>query len=86
MEARPYTQHSRRDAYTSLSQPRRIRFRRCLFVCWQLCAKTSERICMKFSGKVGNGPVNNIVNVGGDPDHRLDISGFITILGDTESG
>jgi len=41
---------------------------------------------MKFSGKVGNGPMNNILNVGGDPDHRLDISGFIAILGDTESG
>jgi len=22
------------------------------------CTKTSKRICMKFSGKVGNGPVN----------------------------
>jgi len=27
---------------------------------------------MKFSGKVGNGPVNKWLNVGGDPDHRLD--------------
>jgi len=25
-----------------------------LFVCYQLCAKASERICMKFSGNVGN--------------------------------
>jgi len=27
---------------------------------------------MKFSGKVGNGPVNKRLNFGGDPDHRLD--------------
>ena len=27
---------------------------------------------MKFSGKVGYGPVNNWLNFGGDPDHRLD--------------
>jgi len=26
---------------------------------------------MKFSGKVGNGPLNNWLNFGGDPDHRL---------------
>jgi len=26
---------------------------------------------MKFSGKVGNGPVNKRLNFGGDPDHRL---------------
>ena len=45
----------------------------CLFVCWQLCAKTSERICMKFSGKVGNGPTNKRLNFGGDLAHRLDI-------------
>jgi len=42
----------------------------CLSVCWQLCAKTSERICMKFSGKVGNGPVNEWSKFGGDLDHR----------------
>jgi len=24
-----------------------------------VCAKTSERICIKFSGKVGNRPMNN---------------------------
>ena len=35
----------------------------------QLCAKTSNRICIKFSGKVGNGPVNKRLNFGGDPDH-----------------
>jgi len=27
---------------------------------------------MKFSGKVGNGPVNKWFNFGGDLDHRLD--------------
>ena len=41
----------------------------CLSVC--LCAKTSERICMKFSGKVGNGPVNKCLNFGGDRDRRM---------------
>jgi len=38
-----------------------------LFVCLlAICAKTSERICMKFSGKVGNGPMNKWLNFGGD--------------------
>ena len=27
---------------------------------------------MKFSGKVGNGPMNKWLNFGGDLDHRLD--------------
>jgi len=27
---------------------------------------------MKFSGKVGNGPMNKWLNCGGDLDHRLD--------------
>ena len=27
---------------------------------------------MKFSEKVGNGPMNKRLNFGGDPDHRLD--------------
>jgi len=27
---------------------------------------------MKFSGKVGNGPMNKRLNFGGDRDHRLD--------------
>ena len=27
---------------------------------------------MKFSGKVGSGPVNKRLNFGDDPDHRLD--------------
>jgi len=62
----------------------------CLFACQQLCAKTSKRICMKFSGKVGNGPVNKILNSGGDPYHRLMdtviVLGDSSLLGDTESG
>ena len=46
----------------------------CLSVCLSVsnCAKTSERICMKFSGKVDNGTTNKCLNSGGDPDHRLD--------------
>ena len=56
-----------------LPPPRRICNRRCLFVClfdcYQLCTKTSERICMKFLGKVGNWPLNKLLNFGGDPDH-----------------
>jgi len=44
----------------------------CLSVRQQLCAKTSERICMKFSAKIGNGPVNKSLNFGCDPDDRLD--------------
>ena len=47
-----------------------------LFICWQLCAKSSERICMNFSGKVSNEPVNKRLNFGGDPGHRLD-SGIV---------
>jgi len=43
----------------------------CMFVCQQLCAKTSERTCMKFSGKVGNGPLNKRLNFGGYPDRAL---------------
>jgi len=38
---------------------------------------------MKFSEKVGNGPVNKRLNFDGDPHHRLDwiqglFSGFVT--------
>jgi len=39
----------------------------CLFVN-NFAQRTSERICMKFSGKVGNGTVNKWLNFGGDPD------------------
>ena len=38
----------------------------CLSVCWQLSAKTSEWICMKFLRKAGNGPVNKRLNFNGD--------------------
>jgi len=37
---------------------------------------------MKFSGKVGNGPVNKRLTFGGDLDHRLDtgiVSAFDTV-------
>jgi len=37
---------------------------------------------MKFSGKVGNWPLNKRLNFGGDPDHRLDtgiVFRFVTI-------
>jgi len=33
--------------------------------------KASQRICMKFSGKVDNGPMNRWLYFGGNPDHRL---------------
>ena len=32
--------------------------------------KTCERICVKLSGKVGNGPINKWLSFGGDLDHR----------------
>jgi len=42
----------------------------CLFVCERLCAETSERICVKFSRKVGSGAMNKLLNFdGSDPDH-----------------
>jgi len=44
--------------------------------------KISKRICMKFSGKVVNGPMNTWLNVDGDPVHSLDkglFSVFVTI-------
>jgi len=31
---------------------------------------------MKFSGKIGNGPLNKRINFGGDLDHRL-ITGIV---------
>ena len=52
--------------------PRRLCYRRCLSVCFSVsnfAQKTSERICMKFSGKInGNWPTNEWLNFGGDPD------------------
>jgi len=43
-----------------------------LFVCLSFGSnfsqKNSEWIYMKFSGKVGNGPMNKCLNFGGNPD------------------
>ena len=44
----------------------------CLFVNNFAGKKTSEQICMKFSEKVRNGPVDKCSNSGGDEDHHLD--------------
>ena len=41
--------------------------------------KNFERICTKFSGKVGNGPVNIRLNFGGDPDNHLD-TGIVFLI------
>jgi len=42
----------------------------CLFVCLLTnLRKTSKRICMKFSEKVGNGPMNKRLHFGGDLGH-----------------
>jgi len=42
---------------------------------------------MKFSGKVGNGPMNKRLNFDVDPDHRLN-TGIVfldsSLLGDTD--
>ena len=62
--------------HTFLPPPRSICTRRCLSLCLFVCLlatlrKTSEWIYMKFSGKVGNGPVNKWLNFGGDPGHHL---------------
>jgi len=52
-----------------LPPPRRLCFRHCLSVCLlQLCTKTSKQICMKYSGKVGNGSVNKWLNFGRNSD------------------
>jgi len=59
-----------------LPPPREICNRHGLFVCLSVylyvsnCGKTSERICMKFSGTVGNEPMNKWLYFGGDPNHR----------------
>jgi len=34
-----------------------------------LCKKTLEQICMKFSGKAGNGTMNKLLHFGGNQDH-----------------
>jgi len=46
----------------------------CLFVCLSVCLlailhKNSQRICMKFSWKFGNGPLTKWLNFGDDPHH-----------------
>jgi len=46
-----------------------------------VCAKTFERVCVKFSGKVGNGPVNKRLNFGGDPDHGYGSGPYRETLG-----
>jgi len=65
-------------------------FSSCLSVCLQqLCAKTTERIGMKFARKVGNEPMNKRLNFGGDPDRRLDNRPCFpdsSLLRNTESG
>jgi len=56
-----------------ITSPRRLCFRRCLSVSnFAQKLPSPRRTCMKFSWKVGNGPMNNRLNFGGDPDHRLD--------------
>jgi len=45
-----------------------------LFVCLSVsnfAEKTSKRICMKFSWKMGNEPVNKWLNFGSNPGHHL---------------
>ena len=67
-----------------LPPPMRIIFLS-LFVCLSVsnfAQKTSKRICVKFSGKVGDGSVNKRLNFGGHPDRSLDtgiVFGFVTI-------
>jgi len=71
-----------------LPAPRRLCNRRCLFVCLDASnfAQKLPNICMKFSGNVGNGPMDKWSNFGGNPDHRLDCFLDSSPLGDTESG
>jgi len=60
-------------------------FRRCLSVCLSVCfsatlrKKTFERICMKFSGKVGNRPMDKRLNFGGDLE-GCGLAGVFTVL------
>jgi len=63
-----------------------------LFICLSVinfAKKTSKQMCMKFSGKVGNGPMNKLLNFGGNQNHCLD-TGIVflalSLLEDTESG
>jgi len=63
----------------------------CLFVCLlfvQLCAKTSEGICMKVSSNIGNGPMNKLKCWwrSGSPCGYRDCFPDSSLLRDTESG
>jgi len=59
------------NMFTYLPPPRRLCFRRCFFLSVCLLAtlrKTSKRICMKFSWRVGSDwPMNERLHLGGDP-------------------
>ena len=47
-----------------------------LFVFLSTSNFAQKWICMKFSGKVGNVPMNKWLNFGGEPDHsRSDTAG-----------
>jgi len=39
-----------------------------VFCLLAILRKNFPTVCMKFSGKVGNGPMNKRLNFGGDPD------------------
>ena len=63
----------------------------CLFVCLlfvQLCAKTSEGICMKVSSNIGNGPMNKLKCWwrSGSPCGYRDCFPESSLSGDTETG
>jgi len=45
-----------------------------IVVCVFVSNFVQKWICMKFSGKVGNGPMNKRLNFGGNPDNHLDTS------------
>jgi len=69
--------HSELGAQSGLKTNRLV----CLSVS-NILQKPPKRICMKFSRKVGSGPMNKYLNFGGNPDHHLDtgiVSGFVTI-------
>ena len=44
----------------------------CLAVCWQHYSKSYDQIRMKFYGGAWGGKKNELLNFGGDPDHRTD--------------
>ena len=58
----------------------------CLFICMlAIHAKTSGRICVKFSEKVGNGPMINWLNFGSEPVSRAQVSGRAEFLANVNS-